>query len=505
MRCSEIYTTCVEDQFPDMASELADTVTQYIRLYGSDRVAVVFLGFELSEFVEEAAANHPILRTVQWMGSDADILQTKLVVSGSAINEFLTDVNFRASSFSGSEDTVRYNSLAERLSIEFPGETPSVYAYSSYDAVWAVGLAMEAAGGPNSSFADIEAQIGPAVDNNDEGALGDITLNMYGDIESGDYAVWGIESTGWERISTYRSDGTLTMLYEEPDVITIGALLSLGGANGVPPSMPTFLDDEMAVSMALSRIDFNNSNPDMEVEIRTIDTSLGSLSALRGLHSGTCDSANEPLLIQLINNAAAVYDAEGSFDSLNGAHMNRPISSFAFDSEGKLAFVGADPNLSGMNVDSLSISADRTVEQIFGLLMPQDDDSWQPPSYIWSQSKAFNPALNVSFNVRVLMTYHTDSGLILSAFYPIVTPCDDAAPITSFVGPTTSSSLTAVSDYINDGGYVAVSPSSTSTTLSQDDGIFRLSPNNGFQVPTIAGLVESVSYTHLTLPTKRIV
>lgn len=346
---------CLADQFPDMAQELAETVTKHIRSYGSDRVAVVFAGYDLLEFVVESDM-HPILRTVQWMGSDADVLRSELVANSTA-REFLTDVNFRAASFSGSEDTARYDSLKERLNVAFPNDTPSIYAYSSYDAVWAIGLAMEAAGGPYSSFDKIASQIGPAIDGNDEGALGDIMLDKYGDIATGNYAVWGVEPDGWERIATFSFDGPLDMTYEEQETITIGALLSLDDGGELPSDASVFLDDQIAVAMALSRLDYNSS-ADKQIDFVTINTASGAQNALDEL--------------------------------------------------------GADA-----------------------------------PSY--------------------------------------------------FIGPTTSANLAEVKDYINEENRVTISPSSTATTLSEPDSIFRLSPNNAAQVPTIAGMIESGGNKHVVI------
>ena len=78
--------------------------------------------------------------------------------------------------------------------------TPNVYTYASYDAVWILGLAIEAAG--DAGFDEVKRQV-PLVASDYQGALGDIELNAAGDAAEATYAVWGIESEGWVRIGTY--------------------------------------------------------------------------------------------------------------------------------------------------------------------------------------------------------------------------------------------------------------------------------------------------------------
>ena len=50
-----------------------------------------------------------------------------------------------------------------------------------------------------------------------DGALGNIMLNDAGDSAETSYAVWGIKSTGWERIGTYVSDLGLVPVAVAPD------------------------------------------------------------------------------------------------------------------------------------------------------------------------------------------------------------------------------------------------------------------------------------------------
>ena len=411
-RCSDTYTTCIEDQFPGMVDELAGAVTEQIRAYGSDRVAVVFVGFELPDFIAEAVRGHPVLRTVQWVGSDADVLDPLLVVEGSAVRQFMTDVDFRTYVFAGSVDSARYLALTDRLERQFPGDTFSTYTYSSYDTVWAVGLAMEAAGGPDSGFAQIAAQIKPAVDGNDAGTLGDITLNEFGDIESGDYLVWGIEPTGWERIGTYTTGDVFVTSYDDPVAVErIGGLVSLG------PTGVSYLDDEYAVIMALAELDFNaNSQSGTRIDVRTVDTSLGALPALHTLHYGTYDSFYYPQLVRTTDAAVARYAADGgSFDAVTGS-VDSGLYPFGFDLSGRLAFHGSNPGLVGQLVQDLVEISDREVAE-FGILAGPGD----APPEMWWQYFFTNPDTGTVDVKRSLLTYHEPSGLVVgTGYYPIV-------------------------------------------------------------------------------------
>ena len=409
-RCSETYTTCIEDQFPNMARELSDTVTKFVRSHGSDKIAIMFIGFELSEFVTEAYS-YPILQTVKWVGSDANVLESNLI-NTQMVSEFLTTAEFRAPIFSISGTTDRHAELTDRFALEFPGSEPSIYTYSSYDSVWAIGLAIEAAGGPDSEFNDIAAQIKPAVDGNDQGALGDIMLNQVGDIASGNYDVWGIVPTGWEQIGTFRAGGTFGSTYDNPvNVRNIGALLSVGGAQGVYPAVSEFLDQEMAVTMSLAELDFNNSHPEMQINVNVIDTNLGTLPALNELQYGAYDDFYKPQLLEMLNNAIARYDEQGTFDSLEG--MSGPtMFTVGFDRQGLIDFLSIPVEPRPQHLSDIAGSYDRSLGETYAILThDSNEDDWQPPSHMWGQ---FSTSTD---NIRILLTYHAPTDLVLGAGY----------------------------------------------------------------------------------------
>ncbi len=214
------YPLCDEDNCHDAAfdaltEQLREKVQMYVDSHGSEEVAVLYIGAaETADFMQRAAA-HPVLHTVNWVGSDANILSSSLV-DDPAIFQFMQDVNFTSCIFAEDLTSQRYQQLNARLSADprVAGSTPNVYTYASYDSIWTLGLAIEAAG--DGGFEEIKRQIPLAVSGYD-GALGNIMLNDAGDSAETSYAVWGIKSTGWERIGTYVSDLGLVPVAVAPD------------------------------------------------------------------------------------------------------------------------------------------------------------------------------------------------------------------------------------------------------------------------------------------------
>ena len=191
---------CYDSTFEEMTQQLAEKVQKHVDARGNNKVSVLYVGAGETEAFMEKAADHPILHTVSWTGSDANI-QSPALVNNPKVFEFLTNANFRSCIFDADTTGEVYNDLSMRLSMDprIVG-TPNAYAYSSYDTVWVIGLAMENANG--AGFDEIKRQI-PLVTEEYRGALGKIELNAAGDSTEASYAVWGIEPNGWERIGTY--------------------------------------------------------------------------------------------------------------------------------------------------------------------------------------------------------------------------------------------------------------------------------------------------------------
>ncbi len=185
--------------FETLAGRLADTVSDHVGDVGADRVAVLFIGQdEMSRFVSKAA-DHPVLRTVQWVGSDVSVLDDALV-GDPRVFEFLRDANFVAPIFAEDSGSDPHRKLTRLIEAEF-GTTPTAYTYGMYDSIWILGLALERAGS-DAEFAAIKDTIAEAASQHD-GALGNIHLNEAGDLDWLTYAVWGMDRSGWTLVGTW--------------------------------------------------------------------------------------------------------------------------------------------------------------------------------------------------------------------------------------------------------------------------------------------------------------
>jgi len=190
---------CYDADFTERARSLNATVAMHADRLGADRIVVLFVGYsETADFVRKAA-EYPALRQVQWIGSDANVLVGSLV-EDREVFEFLADANFRSCIFAEDSSGERYRDLEARFDGALDTD-PNVYAYATYDTIWVMGLAIEAAGA-GGGFDEIKRQI-PLVASEYVGMLGDIELNGNGDLDESSYAVYGIEASGWVHVGTY--------------------------------------------------------------------------------------------------------------------------------------------------------------------------------------------------------------------------------------------------------------------------------------------------------------
>ena len=184
-------------EFSASTSLLAEKVQKYVDEYQEDKVAVVFLGFaEILKFTQ-AASEHNILDDVRWFGPGAVTKEQKLVENPIGL-EFSTNVELTTV-----QVTVTKNETYERVKdilTEKLGRDPSTFAYSSYDAVWIIGLAMLESNSTEASI--IKAKI-PEIAENHKGAIGLTKLNSAGDLEQADYDIWGIRNGEWILLGKY--------------------------------------------------------------------------------------------------------------------------------------------------------------------------------------------------------------------------------------------------------------------------------------------------------------
>ena len=187
-------------EFSAEASLLADIVSGYVEEYGADRVAVMYIGFDEGLSYVQAAAHHDILDKVRWFGSDGNARDTEIVEDPIG-REFTAETQYTAVLVASGK-----NDISERVDavLREMGRVPSTYASSTYDTVWVVGLAIEAA---QSADPSAVAEAIPKVAAEHVGAIGSTRLNANGDLAQTNYDVWQVGGDGrWVLAGVYFSD-----------------------------------------------------------------------------------------------------------------------------------------------------------------------------------------------------------------------------------------------------------------------------------------------------------
>ena len=193
-------------EFSASTSLLAQKVQSYVDEYGSDKVAVLFLGFaEILQFTQ-SASEHDVLDDVRWFGPGANTKEHKLIDDPIGL-EFSTNIQFTTVQVAASKNPT-YERVQEHLT-ETLGRTPNTFVHSSYDAVWIIGLAMLETQSADVSL--IKEKI-PEIAENYSGAIGSTKLNDAGDLAQADYEVWGIRDGHWVLLGKYtQSDDSITL------------------------------------------------------------------------------------------------------------------------------------------------------------------------------------------------------------------------------------------------------------------------------------------------------
>jgi branched-chain amino acid transport system substrate-binding protein len=186
-------------EFSASTSLLAEQVREYVDEYGADKVAVLFLGFaEILQFTQ-SASEHNVLDDVRWFGPGSNTKEHRLIDDPIGL-EFSTSVQFTTVQFAASKNPT-YDKVQAHL-IENLGTDPNTFVYSSYDAVWIIGLAMLET--QSTDVSTIKAAI-PGIAENYSGAIGPTKLNEAGDLAQADYEVWGIRGGEWVLLGKYTS------------------------------------------------------------------------------------------------------------------------------------------------------------------------------------------------------------------------------------------------------------------------------------------------------------
>ena len=204
-------------------------------------IAVLHIGFP-GDFAAIAAQSgaYSALGTVPWYGTDG-IARNPSIVDNATVSQFADDVNLTATQF----DIVNNTKLAEVAAAlaERGIGSGSAYRYSAYDSVFVLGRSIEAAlatKGDTYTPADVRMSVRMAASAY-EGALGDIELNMAGDLRTpNSYSAWTVEGGAWTQVETHPST----------PVFDVGALLMLD-------NNPIYVDDREKEAMDAAVDAFN--------------------------------------------------------------------------------------------------------------------------------------------------------------------------------------------------------------------------------------------------------
>ena len=186
--------------FSTESALLSATLSEYQQNYSDENIAILLIGFSEVVHFFNSANSYDNLHQVRWFGSDAssndDAITDDMIASS-----FATDVQFITTQFSASKNA-KYEHVKDHVTKEI-GSEPNNYAYSSYDSLWLVGLAIEKTG---STAADDISQALPDITSEYTGALGTIKLNEFGDLAISDYEMYTVIDGQWTLYGHYNSD-----------------------------------------------------------------------------------------------------------------------------------------------------------------------------------------------------------------------------------------------------------------------------------------------------------
>ncbi|MEM1582483.1 MAG: penicillin-binding protein activator [Candidatus Bathyarchaeia archaeon] len=153
-----------------------------------------------------AASNYPDLAKVRWFGTDGTVMLPELTdMKEHPIEvDFALKTKFTSTMFRIPETRI-YKHVKERV-VGKLGREPTIYAYSAYDSVWVVTLALAVVNEYDSMKVK---EILPQVAGSYFGAIGNIVLNENGDLAMADYSLWRpVKVDGsieWKEVGVYYS------------------------------------------------------------------------------------------------------------------------------------------------------------------------------------------------------------------------------------------------------------------------------------------------------------
>lgn len=195
--------------FSSEADLLNGKVTQYLDAgHDIQNIAVLMISFSEAVHLLNSASAYDTLAQTTWFGSDAS--SNDDAITGDPIAaQFVADVGLITTQFAPS-DNEKYEHVKAHLE-NVIGSAPSNYAYSAYDSLWVLGLAIEQTG---STDTDLLVGAIPGVAANHVGAIGTIVFNEYGDLAISDYDLWHVSDGEWANIGRHSADTGEIMIYD---------------------------------------------------------------------------------------------------------------------------------------------------------------------------------------------------------------------------------------------------------------------------------------------------
>ena len=175
-------------EFDDSTTRALASAVEGIESDDSQKIGVLFVGFEESYDFLELASTHDALGQVRWFGADINTI----LHDNQAGLDFAEEVEFLSV-----QPTVEANDINARVSEQVSaaiGRTPGVYAMLAYDTVQLIGHAILDVQG--DSAADVAEAI-PRVAQDYSGVSGSISFNDAGDRDAATYAAWIVEDGIW--------------------------------------------------------------------------------------------------------------------------------------------------------------------------------------------------------------------------------------------------------------------------------------------------------------------
>ncbi len=187
--------------FPIETSFLVQRVQHHLDSTDTEKIGVLIIGFqEYVQIIYSALQYDDILDNVRWFGSPG-ITKTSQMVNELPLREFAEKTQFYAIQYSASHSP-EYDKVKNRIESDL-GRSAGIYAFTAYDGVWIIGLAMLET---QSNDVNIIKEKIPEIAEKYNGVIGSTKLNNAGDLATANYDIVGIKNDQWVLMGTYDSN-----------------------------------------------------------------------------------------------------------------------------------------------------------------------------------------------------------------------------------------------------------------------------------------------------------